>query len=129
MAKINVHEDCGNAPKKMYLKDFIVSIVKNENTFISDNITDDISWDIIGGQKISGKPDVLTELQQSRTDEVNELIINTIVTHGYDGGVEGVFKFKDGKTIAFCDIYRFSSPRNNAPIEMITTYPITLFSA
>jgi|SRR5690625_545895 len=122
MVKINVHDDCGNAPKKLYLKDFVISIVKNESTFISDNITDDIRWNVIGGQNISGKPDVLAELQQSRNNEVNELIINTIVTHGYDGVVDGLLKFKDGKAVAFCDIYRFSSPRNNAPIETIKTF-------
>jgi len=125
MAKINIQEDCGNAPKKLFLKDFIVSIVTNESTFVINNITDDIRWNVVGRQCMSGKPDVLSELRQARNNGVIELTINTIVTHGYDGVVDGLLKFKDGNTVAFCDIYRFSSPRNNAPIKTIKTYSIT----
>ena len=102
MVTITVHEDCGNAPKKLFLKDFIVAVVSNDSAFVARNTTGDIRWDLVGGRCISGKQDVLTELQRSRSDEVAELIITTIVTHGYHGAVEGFLKFKDGKTVAFC---------------------------
>ncbi len=125
MVKINIQEDCGNAPKKLFLKEFIVSMVTNKSTFVIDNITDDIQWYVVGGQSASGKPDVLSELRQARNNGVIELTINTIVTHGYDGVVDGLLKFQNGKTVAFCDIYRFSSPRNNAPIKTMKTYSIT----
>lgn len=126
MVTITVHEDCGNAPKKLFLKDFIVAVVSNDSAFVIRNTTDDIHWDIVGDQCISGKQRVLTELQRSRSDEVVELIINTIVTHGYNGAVDGFLKFKDGKTVAFCDIYLFRASTNNAPIKAITTYAIAL---
>ena len=125
MDKINVYEDCGNAPKKVFLKDFVVSIVLNEKDRVSDNITDDISWDVVGGKNTVGKSDVLPELMKSRHDGLEELTINTIVTHGYDGVVEGELKFKDRKTVSFCDIFKFSSPRNNSPIKAIKTYSIS----
>jgi hypothetical protein len=126
MVKINVHEDCGNAPKKLFLKDFIVAIVKKDNAFLTRNTTDDVHWNLVGGQPIGGKQEVLTAFQQTRSDEVRELVVNTIVTHGYNGVVEGLLKFKDGRTIAFCDVYLFRASTNNAPIKAITTYAITL---
>lgn len=126
MVKINVHEDCGNAPKILFLKDFIVAIVRNDSAFVARNTTDDIRWNLVGGQCIDGKQSVLKELQQSRSDKVAELTINTIVTHGYNGVVDGVLKFKGGKTIAFCDVYEFRASTNNAPIKEITTYAIAL---
>ena len=126
MIKIIVNEDCGNAPKKLFLKDFIVGAVKNDSAFVARNVTDDIIWNIINGKHIAGKDEVLTEVRQSRSVNVVELMVNTIVTHGYDGVVNGQLKFKDGKTVAFCDIYRFRSPTNNAPIKMITTFAVTL---
>ncbi|HZR40248.1 MAG TPA: hypothetical protein VFB12_09045 [Ktedonobacteraceae bacterium] len=126
MVTITVHEDCGNAPKKLFLKDFIVATVSNDSAFVARNTTDDIRWDLVGGQCTSGKQDVLTQLQRSRSDEVAELIIHTIVTHGYNGAADGFLKSKDGKMVAFCDIYQFRASTNNAPIKAITTYAIAL---
>jgi hypothetical protein len=39
---------------------------------------------------------------------------------------DGLQKFKDGKTVDFCDVYQFISSTNNAPIRAITTYAIAL---
>ncbi|HEY8972340.1 MAG TPA: hypothetical protein VIM64_24715, partial [Puia sp.] len=89
MLKITVPEDCGNAPKKLFLRDFIEAVVKKDSAFISRNTTDDIRWNLVGGQCIDSKQDILTQLQRSRSDEVVELVINTIVTHGYDGAADG----------------------------------------
>jgi hypothetical protein len=108
------------------LKDFIVAIVKNDGAFLARNTTDDIQWNVIGDQCFGGKRDILTALQQSRSDEIKELIINTIVTHGYDGVADGLLKFNDGRKVAFCDVYQFRASTNNAPIKAITTYAISL---
>ncbi|GHO93871.1 hypothetical protein KSF_039190 [Reticulibacter mediterranei] len=126
MVTITVHEDCGNAPKKLFLKNFLVAVTSLDRAFVARNTTDDIRWDLVGDQCISRKQDVLTALQRSRSDEVVELIINTIVTHGYNGAANGLLKFKDGKTVAFCDVYQFRASTNNAPIKAITTYAIAL---
>jgi len=126
MVKINVPEDCGNAPKKLFLKDFVVAIVNNDHSFVVSNTIDDVRLNFVGGECIDGKQNVLAALQQSRSDKVTELTIHTIVTHGYNGVVDGVLKFKDGKTIAFCDIYLFRASTNKAPIKEITTYLITM---
>lgn len=126
MVKINIYEDCGNAPKKLFLKDFIIAIVKNDNAFLTRNTTDDINWNIVGVQPIDKKQDVLNAFQRTRSDQVKEFTVNTIVTHGYNGVVEGLLKFKDGRTIAFCDVYLFRASTNNAPIKSITTYAIDL---
>ena len=107
MVTITVHEDCGNAPKKLFLKDFLVAVVSNDHAFVARHMTDDIRWNLVGGQCMSGKQSVLTELQRSRSDEVVELVVKTIVTHGYHGATEGFLKFTDGKTVAFCDVYQF----------------------
>jgi hypothetical protein len=126
MIKITIHEDCGNAPKKLFLKDFIVAAASLDSAFIARNTTEDIRWNLVGDRCISGKQDVLTEFQRSRSDDVAELIINTIITHGYNGAADGLLKFKDGKIVAFCDVYQFRASTNNAPIKAITTYAITL---
>jgi hypothetical protein len=124
MVTITVHEDCGNAPKKLFVKNFVVAAVSNDSAFVARNTTDDIRWNLVGGQCITGRQDVLAELQRSRSDGVAELIINTVVTHGYNGAADGLLKFNDGKTVAFCDVYQFKASTNNSPIKAITTYAI-----
>jgi hypothetical protein len=126
MVKITVPKDCGNAPKKLFVRDFILAIARNDSALVSRNTTDDISWNLVGGQCFGGKQDVLAELQRRRSAQVSQLIIDTIVTHGYDGVADGLIKFKDGKTVAFCDVYQFRASTNNAPIKAIRTYTIAL---
>ncbi|MBC9909722.1 nuclear transport factor 2 family protein [Chitinophaga varians] len=126
MVKIHVQEDCGNAPKKLFVKDLIVAMVNKDRAFMDQHTTEDIQWNMVGGASIKGKEPVLTTLQRSRSEAVTELTIHTIVTHGYDGVAEGSLKFRDGTTQAFCDVYRFRSSTNNAPVKAITTYAIAL---
>lgn len=124
MVKINIHEDCGNAPKKLFVKDFIVAIVTNDQDFVVRNTTDDLHWSLVGGVPVDGKQSVLAALQQARSEKVVELTINTIITHGYNGMADGTLKFKNGKVVAFCDVYLFRASTNNAPVKVITTYAI-----
>jgi len=124
MVNIIVQEDCGNAPKKAFLRDFIVAVVKGDNTFISGSTTDDICWNYVGNGCFNGKHDALAALKRLRSDEIRELVIHTIITHGYHGCVEGALKFADGKMLAFCDVYQFRASTNNAPIKAIRTYAI-----
>ncbi|MCW9705536.1 nuclear transport factor 2 family protein [Fodinibius salsisoli] len=124
MAKITVSEDCGNSPKKLHLKKFNIAFVKNDRTFINQNVTDDISWNMVGEKHRQGKEQVAAELKKMRSMDITELVIHNIITHGYNGTTNGLLKFKGGVTLAFCDVYTFSSPRNNAKIKGITSYVI-----
>lgn len=126
MVKVHVPEDCGNAPKKLFVRDFIIAMVNNDQAFTSKNVTDDIRWNIVGEPSIEGKEAVLAGLRQRSNSAVAELTVHTIVTHGYDGVAEGLLTFKDGKKIAFCDVYRFRASTNNAPVKTITIYAVTL---
>jgi hypothetical protein len=126
MVKIKVNEDRNNAPKKLFLRDFIIAVVRCDNDFLTRALTDDVSWNYIGGRCFVGKQNVCTELAKVRSKGVLELQINTIVTHGYDGVLEGNIRLTGGKTIAFCDVYEFRASTNNAPIKLIKTYKIKM---
>jgi hypothetical protein len=126
MVKISINADCGNAPKKAFLKDFLVATVNSDWEFVTRTLTDDVYWNLIGNRCLKGKQDVLASFAQLRGEKLTELSIDTIITHGYDGSANGILHFQDGGTIAFCDIYHFRASTNNAPINGITTYTITL---
>ncbi|WP_236975043.1 hypothetical protein [Membranihabitans maritimus] len=126
MVKINVPSQCGNAPKIVYLKDFISAIVTFDTNYLQDNTTEDIHWSIVGAQSFTGQSSVLAELQKYRSITVSALTITTIITHGYDGVVEGQLEFENGKKVSFCDIVRFKSSRNYSPVKSIRTHITTL---
>lgn len=128
MVKITVKKDCGNAPKILFLKDFNIAVVRNDPAFVRSKLTDDVRWRIVGGKDIEGKEKVLEALGKRRNREITELEIQNIITHGYNGAANGLLKFKGGEVLAFCDIYTFQSPRNNAPVKAIISYLIKLSS-
>ncbi|GIN57323.1 hypothetical protein J8TS2_16420 [Lederbergia ruris] len=122
--KIICPEDCGNAPKKYFLKEVNIAFAKNDLSFIKDNITDDFNWNIIGRKLIQGKESFVETLKQMQNNKVIELHISNIITHGYDGSVNGTFILENKKSYAFCNVYKFISPRNNSKIKECTSYII-----
>ncbi|MCI0708841.1 MAG: nuclear transport factor 2 family protein [Chloroflexi bacterium] len=123
MMKITVNEDCGNAPKKLFLKDFNIAFAERDIDFVADSVTDDISWDIVGDKTVQGKHDFLETLEQTRREQISEQIISKIITHGKEGAVSGMRTLQNGKHYAFCDIYEFSGARGTQ-IKTITSYVI-----
>ena len=126
MVKITVDEDCGNAPKKLLLRDFNIAVVQNDSEFISRNVADAIRWDMVGDKVLEGKGDVAAGLEQVKRKNATELTLKNIITHGNTGAVDGLLRFEDGRSYAFCDVYRFSSSAKDAKIKEITSYVIAL---
>ncbi|WP_042478931.1 nuclear transport factor 2-like protein [Bacillus ndiopicus] len=124
--KIICPEDCGNAPKKQFLKEFNIAFAKNDLSFVSDNITDDFRWNKIGKEQIQGKESVIEVLKQLQNSKVTELHINKIITHGYDGSVNGAIQLENKQTYSFCHVFTFASSRNNSKIKECLSYIIEL---
>jgi hypothetical protein len=123
MVKITVDEDCGNAPKKLFLKDFNIAFAEKDIDFVADSVSDDISWDIVGDKTVQGKHNFLETLEQATNDHISELIIGKIITHGKEGAVSGMRTLQNGKHHAFCDVYEFSGAKGTQ-IKTITSYII-----
>lgn len=119
-------EDCGNAPKKEFLKAFNVAFVCNDNGFIMENIIDDIRWNFIGSNTLQGKDQVFNLLEQLNDNKPTELVISNIITHGYSGSLNGILNLESNISYAFCNIYRFNSSLNKAKIKEITSYIIDI---
>ncbi len=126
MTKIIVDEDCGNAPKILLLRDFNIAFAKQNAEFVLQNLTDNIRWDRVGDKLVEGKDQVAKEVDKMQQTKTAELTIKNIMTHGNVGAVDGITKLDNGKSYAFCDVYRFSSSAKDAKIREITTYIIAL---
>ena len=107
MAKISVQTNCGNSPKKEFLKDYHIAAANGDVDFLSGNISENISWEIMGGTAIAGKENYLKAMQEYNLWKVKELVIDTIITHGIDASVNGEVVTTDNVKFIFCDIYKF----------------------
>jgi hypothetical protein len=126
MLKIHVEEDCGNAPKKIVLRDFNIAFAKNDRDFLLANITDNMRWTMVGDKVVEGKEQFTAALEQMAQRTASELTLANILTHGKVGAVDGTLTLKDGSRYGFCDVYQFSSNAKDAKIKALTSYVIQL---
>ena len=89
------------------------------------SMKDDIVWDIVGKKLIENKEDFMKAFNKMTVREVSELHIENIITHGKTCSINGIIKLKDETSIAFCDVYNFTSAGKNT-IKKITSYHILL---
>lgn len=108
MTKINIEADCGNSPKKEFLKNFNVAFATGDAQFIIDHVSDDIQWTMYGDKELKGKKDFAKEINIMKDYVADEVIVHSIVTHGAEAALNGEIKM-GGKSYAFCDVYRFVS--------------------
>ena len=94
-----------------FLKEFNIAFVKGNVEFITESVTDDIVWNIIGDRKIEGKEKFTDELEKMKSEKATELIIDQILSHGKEGATNGIIKMQNGKKYAFSDFYKFKGAK------------------
>lgn len=119
--KLYVPQDCGNAPRKMILRDFNIAFVTKDHTILLQNIADQVRWTIIGDETVLGKEKFIQKLASFQKDPVAELHIYYIITHGYTASVNGKVNGTH-QSYHFCHVYRFNGSSKSAKISEITSY-------
>lgn len=125
MTKINSSPDCGNSPKREFLKEINIAFARGNVDFLTSSVTDDFIWIIIGDKKIEGKDKFTEELEKMKAKKASELILDRIITHGKEGAVSGMLIMQEGKKYAFSDFYEFSSAKG-VKLKSITSYVIEI---
>lgn len=125
MTKIISNPNCGNSPKMEFLKQFNTAFAKGNIEFITESVTDDIVWNIIGDKKIEGKIKFNQELEKMKSEKATELIIDHILSHGKEGAANGILKMPNRKKYAFSDFYKFKGAKG-VKIKSITSYVIEI---
>lgn len=122
--KIIVEEDCGNAPKKLLLKELNIAFARGDVENILSYVTDDIVWESVGEKQLKGIENFRNELENLKQVEVAELKIENIITHGWIASANGIMHMKSGEKFAFCDVYVFNSAAKTGKIKAIKSYCI-----
>ena len=125
MTKIKVCADCGNSPKMSLLKEFNIAFIEGDTETILNHVTEDISWELVGGWKLDGLEAFKAELEKMKDTKLAEATIDRVVTHGKEGAVNGILIGENGKKYAFADFYEFNSAKASR-IKSITSYMIEL---
>lgn len=125
MTKITLKTDCGNSPKREFLKNFNVAFGSGDTKFLIDNVTDDVVWEMVGDKIIEGKESYSKAIHKMADSEVAECVIEKVITHGKEGAVNGMMKMANGKGYAFSDVYEFKNVKATE-IKKITSYVIEL---
>jgi hypothetical protein len=125
MMKVKISEDCGNSPKNIFVQELTVAFAKGDTKFIKNSTTEDVRWNIVGDRLLEGQEKILEMLEQMKDDKAVELTIQHVATHGKAGAVDGRIKFKNGKTVAYCNMYEFSNTKGTS-VKEITSYEIEI---
>lgn len=125
MTKIISSPNCGNSPKMEFLKQFNIAFAEGHVAFLTENVTDDIVWNIIGDKKLEGIEAFTAELEKMQSVKASELKIDQILSHGKEGAANGMMIMENGKQYAFSDFYVFQSAKGEK-IKAITSYCIKI---
>lgn len=125
MTKIISSPNCGNSPKMEFLKQFNIAFAQGNVAILTESVTDEIVWNIMGDRKISGIKDFTDALEKMKSEKVKELILEQILSHGKEGAANGIIKMENGKTYAFSDFYVFKGAKGEE-IKAITSYIIEI---
>ena len=126
--KLTVQPDCGNAPKKTFLRDFNVAFARADTPTLLAAVTDDIRWEMVGDKVISGKEAFATALEEMKQHTASELVLDAIITHGREAAVAGTMVMADGKRFRFADIYTFRGAKGDR-IAALTSYVVEVTEA
>ena len=125
MTRMTIHADCGNASKKLLLRDLNIAFAQGDVEGILDHFVDGIRWQVIGDADLRGKEAVRSTLEAMKDVVRSELVILSVITHGAEGVVNGVITTEQGGSFAFCDVYRISSS-SSKEIKSMMSYVIDL---
>ncbi|WP_176142492.1 hypothetical protein [Halobacillus hunanensis] len=85
-----------------------------------------MTWTIVGHKPIKGKGRVEEAMKQVSKDNVTEIELKNIITHGKTGAVDGTLLYENGKVLSFCNIFNFTGAGKNSKINEIASYVISL---
>lgn len=124
MTVITVNEDCGNSPRKAFLKDFNIAFAGGDLDFLMEHVAEDVVWEMHGDRVIRGKADMRAFLEEAKDHSMKQLSLDKIITHGRDAAASGCFTM-NGKEYAFCDIYGFAGAKGTT-LNTISSFVIEL---
>jgi len=107
-----------------FLKQLNDAFAKGDTDYIANQVTDDISWDMVGDFSISGIEAFKNSLKEMEGMETLDMQIDKTIIHDKNAAVNGTMKIKESSgnimSFGFCDIYEFADLKNLKINKMIS---------
>ncbi|MEN0643250.1 ketosteroid isomerase family protein [Alkalicoccobacillus gibsonii] len=117
--------NCGNSPKTVKLKELYQSLIAGNLDLLIESVDDEVLWTLIGDSQIKGKQNLIDKVESYSLEQIDSLVIKSIITHGKLGSVSGKFTLKeDTRDVHFSTTFLFSSVSSKSKIIEIDTYII-----
>lgn len=117
--------NCGNSPKTVKLKELYQSLIAGNLDLLIESVDDEVLWTLIGDSQIKGKQNLIDKVESHSLEQIDSLVLKSIITHGKLGSVSGKFALKeDTRDIHFSTTFLFSSAGSKSKIIEIDTYII-----
>ncbi|MBY5161910.1 nuclear transport factor 2 family protein [Salsipaludibacter albus] len=115
--EVNVDADCGNAPRKAQVRDWLISLAEADVDTVCSQLDDDVRWDVAGSRVHSGIDEVRCLVEGWAEDHVSQLRIRHLLSHGKQVCAEGATS-----TRRFVHVVTYTSHGRAAKIAEIVTY-------
>lgn len=121
--EIFVPQDCGNAPRKRTLIEFMTHVVNKEIDQLEALLHEEVRLHRVKEQKeLMGKTEVLREISQLEFHDLAALHFDYVITHGKTTSVNGRLLFDDETTLHFHDVIEFSQAGRQGKIKLIKSF-------
>ena len=115
--------------KEGFFRKFNESFFKGDQEFISEHVTDNVSWSIVGTEPVKGKQGLLDAAFGIADFGTMDFQIDSVISSNGEAAVKGVSHRKDeeGNIRNFCyvDLYRLDKD-NKDKVRSIVTFVIEL---
>ena len=112
--------DCGNSPKNTLLQDIAIAFANRDADFLSDHLTDDVRWELVGSRVVAGLAALMQTVKQS--DDITQLTVGHVMSHGRVGAVNGTVQ-RGAKVDDFCHVFEFANAKAER-VKSIRSYVI-----
>ena len=115
--RIYVEADCGNAPRKAHVRDWLVALAEGDADAVCRDLDNDVCWDVAGQQRYDGIGEVRAYVEKLTEEHIDELTICHLLSHGKQVAAEGT-----NTSSRFAHIITYTGHGKTAKIAEIITY-------
>lgn len=101
--------DCGNSPKNKFAEEFVIALLTGNSSKLSKWIDEGIEWQRACDESVHGKEGFLETVRRLSKKVPSQVTIQSVVTHGKVGAVNGLAKFGRQGNTPFCYFIEFAS--------------------
>ena len=118
---IEVAPDCGNAPRKAQLREWLISLAAGDIESVCAELADDVVWDTAGSDTLTGIEEVRSRIERLAERKISRLQIRHLLSHGKEIAAEGTTVGDEGDQ-RFVRLVTYGGHGKNAKISRIVSY-------